>query len=173
MLFCFGTEEEIQEAEKEFEEKKKLLLEEAREKNVDERKIKKIEEFDIVHAFYDALITFVLNIESAMARIICSRASLPTIGRLEEKAFFKKLFKIITYCETGNFKAFCNQIESVYSDENKNKEQSLIIDRVVRIFVITNGLSSGQCLKLSKITGTPQMKLLGYASGSKETVLKK
>lgn len=168
LLFSFSSEEEIKEVEEDFNNAKKQWIDNAKENGVNERIIKQVEDMDIVHAFYDMLITFVLNIETTMSNIISSRVSLPIINKLEDDIFFKKLFKIITYAETGNFDAFCSQIKYFYKEPEKNKEKLLIINRVVRVFAIKNGLNSEQCANISKITGIPQLKLLEFCSSPKK-----
>ncbi len=168
LLFSFSSEEEIKEVEEDFNNAKKQWIDNAKENGINERIIKQVEDMDIVHAFYDMLITFVLNIETTMSNIISSRVSLPIINKLEDDVFFKKLFKIITYAETGNFDAFCSQIKYFYKEPEKNKEKLLIINRVVRVFAIKNGLNSEQCANISKITGIPQLKLLEFCSSPKK-----
>lgn len=168
LLFSFSSEEEIKQVEEDFNNAKRQWINNAKENSVSERIIKQVEDIDIVHAFYDMLITFVLNIETTMSNIISSRASLPIINKLDDDAFFKKMFKIITYAETGKFDAFCNQIKDFYKEAEKNKEKILIINRIVRVFAIKNGLNSAQCASISKITGIHQLKLLEFCSTPKK-----
>ena len=167
LLFSFGSEEEIKRIENDFNEAKQKWIENSKRQNLSSDYIKKIEELDIVHAFYDCLMTFILNFETSMAKIVSSRASMPIINKICDNEFFKRLFKIIVYSENGNFDAFCNQIKDIYDNPAQNKEQILIVSRVVRIFALTNNLNSSQCSVLSKITKIPQIKLLEYISNSK------
>lgn len=168
LLFSFKDDKEIEEIEKDFEEKKNKWIELAKERNEDPKRIKKVENLDIVHAMYDTLTTFILNFETSMSIIMSSRVSLPIIADIKEDNFFRKLFKIITYTEAGNFKGFCTQIKPIYDDLEKNKEQVLIVNRVVRVFTIKNGLDDNQRKELSAITHIPQIKLIEFAYNPKK-----
>lgn len=160
MLFRFNDEKEIEEIEREFKEAKKQFIDNLIKNNSDRKTIEKIENLDIVHAFYSVLTSTVLNIFTSMANICASKVSMPIIADLDGEIFSNLLFKLISYGETANFEGFKNTLKAII--ELKNKEYTLLAQRVLRVFVVKHDLTNKQIKELSAVSFIPEIKLLQY-----------
>lgn len=166
MIFQFESEKEIRDIEKSFKISKEKICKELREKGTNEREIKKIEDLDIVHAFYSILTTFLLNLETSMSRIAVSKVSMPIISNLDNNNFALLLFKLISYEETSNFKGFLNCISLI--KKNNNKEQILLSQRVVRMYLIRNDVKPDDLRLLADTCGINRIQLLSIFSSQKK-----
>lgn len=160
LIFSF-SEEDIELIRNSFEDWKEKTINELKNNKSNENKIRKIKEMDIVHALYDFLITWILNLEHNMAVIMSSGTSIQFISKMDDNSFCKKIFKLMAFSVTQKVDSFLSLLEKIY--DNKNKELSYILDRIVRVFVILNNLSFKDKSKLTSITGLSNKAILFYS----------
>lgn len=145
---------------KQFDDQKLLAINKLKKQGNKEDLIKKIENISYVDYMYSKITTFTLNFLTGVASVAGSATSLPCIDKIKNNKFCYLLFKLIAYERFGKFDRFCSVLDDFY--KNKKTADLKIVNRVVRMYAITKGLSKEQINRIFNITKLPKEKLLKF-----------
>lgn len=167
LVFSF-TENDIEEIRKDFERWKINKIEDMKKNSANVNKIKEFESIDIVHALYDFLVTWLLNLEYYLSEIMTSGSSLSFIAKMNDDSFCRKIFKLMSFSISQKVDSFISYLNEIYDKDNK--ELRYILDRIVRVFIINNRLDYRNRTKLSSITDIKDNKILLFSGNLKNNL---
>lgn len=158
------SEEVADELIKFFEDIKAKEIENAKAEGKSKQYIDKINEFSFQNFMYDRITTSMLNAILNVCKLMLSDASVPFISELDDadNDFCHKMFQLSAYELTGKIDLFMRLFEDVYTNKKTSAGNKYLMERIMRVFIIRNNVSSSVIDKLVNITKKDKVVLLRY-----------
>lgn len=121
--------------------------------------IKKIKNKTFSEYMYDSLVTISLNLLLSISNILTTNISIPFISDIDSEKYAYELFKMCCFISSGKTTSFISELQKVY---DKNRRDYGIARRLVRLYVVLNGMSDKEITTVSRITTINKLSLLKY-----------
>ena len=135
--------------ESQFETNKVLLIKQLEERDERAEEIEKIKKLTYADYLYRKITTMILNFLTSISNICISQISIPLVDSISNDVYFYAIFKLCAYERSGKYERFKNVLSYVFL--NKKDCDLQLTRRLVRMYIIKNGLKNDRIKEIAKI----------------------